>query len=69
MANIVWYEVYNIEPDLFDGDTKISKFASTSDEKEAFELYNDGRNTIKRYIREGTKLKIDFWDPETKSFK
>ena len=36
MRNIIWYEVYQAEPDMFDGDMKISKFETTSDLDEAF---------------------------------
>ena len=69
MKHIIWYEVYQAEPDLFDGDMKISRFETTSDLNEAMKLYQDGRNTIKRYTQIGHKFKIEYWDPETKTFK
>ena len=69
MAKIIWFEVYKAEPNMFDGDMNITRFQSTTDEKEAFDLLNDDRNVIKRYERDGQKIKIDFWDPEKKIFK
>ena len=54
MAKVIWYEVYKAVPNMFDGDMEITRFQSTTDEKEAFDLVNDDRNTIKRFSVERT---------------
>ena len=64
MATIIWYEVYKAIPNMFDGDMEITRFQSTTDEKEAFDLVNDDRNTIKRFTRDGEKLSIHIWTKE-----
>ena len=37
MAKVIWYEVYKAVPNMFDGDMEITRFQSTTDEKEAFD--------------------------------
>ena len=61
MATITWSEVYKAVPNMFDGDMEITRFQSTTDEKEAFALVNDDRNTIKRFSKDDKNLKIDVW--------
>lgn len=64
MAKVIWYEVYKAIPNMFDGDMEITRFQSTTDEKEAFDLVSDDRNTIKRFSKDGKDLKIDVWTKE-----